>query len=190
MKKLFISFVVLASVLMSCERSTVNLYMSPDELTLQVGHSAKLSVTMLSDTLSSDVVNWASSNPDVAIVADGVVMGLSAGTSLITAKAMGASVSAKVTVEATDSVPVEAFLMNHSQLTLLVGQSDSLVATYLTGEPVDYPTWHTTNNLIVYVDQNGVIKAIRKGTAIISALLMTEDKKYVGSCTVTVKENE
>lgn len=188
MKKLLFTLAGLAVLLSSCEFSRVNLYMSSENINLQVGRSARLHVMLLSDTLAANEVNWSSSNPDVAMVADGLVLGLSGGEAVITARAMGASAATKVTVESTDTVPVEAFLMNHSELTLLPTQRDTLVATYLTGEPVEHAAWHTTNNLIVHVDENGVITAIQKGTAIISALLMEENKKYVGSCVVTVKE--
>lgn len=187
MRKIVFALCSLLVILTSCERSSVNLIMSPDYLRLQVGHSARLNVTMLSDTLQGDLISWTTSNPEVVMISDGVVTGLAGGTAVVTAKAMNASVSARIDVEPTEEdVPVEAFLMKPASLNLAVGQSDTLVATYLTGERVEHAAWHTTNTLIVYVDQNGVVTALREGSAIISAVLMEENKKYVGSCTVTV----
>lgn len=71
----------------------------PSELILTVGKTATLEVSLLPLYADSMEVEWTTSDPDVAIVYDGIVVGISKGTATITATADGGkTATAKVTV--------------------------------------------------------------------------------------------
>ena len=69
------------------------------ELALDIGESKKLTATVKPDNATDKEVAWTSANPAVAAVDDmGKVTALSAGTTVITAKAGGVSAACTVTV--------------------------------------------------------------------------------------------
>ena len=69
------------------------------ELTLNIGESKKLTATVKPDNATDKAVVWTSADPAVAAVDDmGKVTALSAGTTVITAKAGGVSAACTVTV--------------------------------------------------------------------------------------------
>lgn len=69
------------------------------ELTLNIGESKTLTATVKPDDATYKAVTWTSTDPAVAAVDDtGKVTALSAGTTVVTAKAGGKSATCKVTV--------------------------------------------------------------------------------------------
>ena len=69
------------------------------ELTLNIGESKKLTATVKPDNATDKTVTWTSANPAVAAVDEnGKVTALSAGTTVVTAKAGGVSAACTVTV--------------------------------------------------------------------------------------------
>lgn len=75
--------------------SVTSLSIYPGAVTIEVGETATIGATVVPSTAG---VRWASSNPLVATVDDGVVTGVQAGTAVITATAGTFSVSATATV--------------------------------------------------------------------------------------------
>ncbi len=69
------------------------------ELTLNIGESKKLTATVKPDNATDKTVTWTSADPAVAAVDEnGKVTALSAGTTVVTAKAGGVSAACTVTV--------------------------------------------------------------------------------------------
>ena len=69
------------------------------ELTLNIGESKKLTATVKPDNATDKAVLWTSADPAVAAVDEnGKVTALSAGTTVVTAKAGGVSAACTVTV--------------------------------------------------------------------------------------------
>ncbi|MCL2175243.1 MAG: CotH kinase family protein [Treponema sp.] len=89
-----------------------------------------------------------------------------------------ANYSANITV-----VPVTSVSLNKSSLSLSAGKSEKLTASVL---PLDatYKTvmWSSSNNNVATADQNGNIKAVAAGTAVITAAAGSAST----TCTVTV----
>lgn len=82
---------------------------APDKATVEVGKTVTLTATVAPDDAENKKVVWSSSNTKVAMVKDGVVTGVSAGTATITVSATDGSdksASAEITVyaPANDSV--------------------------------------------------------------------------------------
>ena len=142
------------------------------------------------------VVEWVSSNPDVADMVEGGLKGFSNGTAVITCYVVGhESIKASCTVEV-DITPTLDFpseiKLNTSSVTLdKVGDTYSLVPTL-------YPTnaniynksvsWLSSDSSVVSVDDSGNLKALKEGTAVITCS-SSGNSSVSASCTVTVKAN-
>ena len=144
---------------------------------------------------------WRTSNPKIASVdQSGLVVGLKAGRAAITfiAGYKSASCSIEVVGEEEDTnyvVPVTdvdnssaqpgefSLRINTQSITLKTGDSYQLVAT--TSEEAAV-TWTSTNEEVATVTQNGLVTAIKEGTANIHA---TSNGKTV-SCEVTVSDEQ
>lgn len=127
-----------------------------------------LVATVKPDNATDKTVHWESSDPNVAHVEDGVVMGMQDGTAIITAKAGDKTATCVVTVQE-ETVAVESITLNKTSLSLKVGESYTLKATvnpyYATNKTV---TWECSNNSVATVN-DGVVTAISQGTATITA---------------------
>ena len=84
---------------------------------------------------------------------------------------------------ATAVVPVESVSLDQGKLNLYVGDHATLTATVLPANATDKAvTWQSSNTAVATVDQNGLVKAVGPGTAIITA---TAGGK-TATCVVTV----
>jgi len=133
--------------------------------------------------LAGRVVTWTSSNPAVALVGgSGLVTGVAAGSTTITATSEGKSGAATVTV----TQPVASVTVAPASASVTAGQTVQLTATprdasgnALTGRLV---MWGSNNPSVATVSGTGMVTAVTGGTALITA---TSEGKS-GSSTVTV----
>ena len=129
-------------------------------------------------------VVWTTNNAAVAAVSQsGRVTGIIPGTAVITAVIDGAVGNSAITVTL---VPVARVIVSPSNVSINVGKSMALTArtvdladNTLTGRAI---AWSSSDTRLVTVDQAGVVRGIRRGTAVISA---TSEGK-VGTATVRV----
>lgn len=140
--------------------------------TILVDESAYLGYAVLPATASLTDVTWKSSNPEVATVdATGKITGVSAGVTTITAKATdGSEVEGSVALMVTKSQVLVESIKVSGQTTLKVSESFTAVAEVTpiyAYEKAVY--WSSDNPAVATVDQNGVVKGIAEGTAVISA---------------------
>jgi uncharacterized protein YjdB len=147
---------------------------APTPTTLETGATITLSATLKDAggaTLTNRAIAWSSSNSLVASVSGtGVVTAVSAGSATITATGEGVSGTASVTVK---PVPVGTVAVQPTSLELDVGRTSSFSAlvrdangTVVTGRVV---TWTSSNTAVATVTSTGVVKAIRTGSATITA---------------------
>lgn len=139
------------------------------------------------------VVEWVSSNPDVADMVEGGLKGFSNGTAVITCYVVGhESIKASCTVEV-DITPMLDFpseiKLNTSSVTLdKIGDTYSLVPTLYPTNAIIYNksvSWSSSDSSVVSVD-NGTVKALKEGTAVITCS-SSGNSSVSASCTVTVK---
>ena len=150
--------------------------------TLTKNSSISLTATVYPNDASDKTVTWESSNPLVAVVDHtGKVTAVGGGIAVITATSGGKTASCTITVK----VPVTSVTLNKSSLTLLKGETETLVATvYPTDATNKKLNWKSSSNSIATVDENGIITTLAGGNTTIS--VTTEDGSYSASCSLHV----
>lgn len=164
----------------------------PDKITLNttqktmyVGEISTLKATLSPATAKDKTVKWSSSNTAVATVsASGIVTAKKAGNVTITARtADGKTAACKITVS--QYRPITKLTLNLTSLTLNEGASQTLKATPTPSTGVDTAwTWSSSDSRVATVNSMGTVKAVAKGTAIIT--VKAKNGKYA-TCKVTVK---
>ena len=83
------------------------------------------------------------------------------------------------------SVSVTGVSLSKSVLSLAVGESETLVATVAPERATDRSvTWESSNKNVATVDQNGTVKAVAAGSAVIG--VRTNDGGFTARCNLTV----
>ncbi len=122
---------------------------------------------------ASGQVQWSSSVPAVATVdANGVVMGIAPGKSIISADGFGLTDTMEIEVKEAVALAIE---VAPETLTLEVGQTADLVATgtFSDGNIVDITSqarWESSNDAVARALSNGRVEAEAPGMVTISAL--------------------
>ena len=162
------------------------LTVSPSSAMLDVGAALQLSATVTDaagNVLTGRTITWSSASPAVATVSStGVVSGVAAGQTTITATCEGKSSTVSVTVQA----PVASVVVTPSPDTLTVGGSKQLSAivkdnkgNVLTGRTI---TWRSLAPAIASVSVTGLVTALATGNASVTATV----SGVTGDAAVTV----
>ena len=149
------------------------------EASLKVGETVNLTATVKPDDATDKTVTWSTSDDSVAIVKDGVVTAIKVGSATITAKAGDKTATCSITVVATE---VTSITLDKTSSSLKAGETVTLIATVNPDDATDKTvTWSTSDASIATVN-NGVVTAVKVGTATITA--KAGDK--TATCAVTV----
>ena len=157
-------------------------------LTLEVGESYTLVVTVSPSNATDKSITWSSTNSSVASVSGGKVTAKSEGTTTITAEAHNGK-TATCTVTVNEPVPevveVTSVSLNKTSLTLEIGESETLTATVLPSNATDKSVTWTSSAQSVATVANGTVTAVGSGTATITA---TTSNGKTATCTVIVSD--
>ena len=158
-------------------------------LTQKIGTSFTLVATIEPANATNKTVTWSSSNNTVASVTNmGVVQAKAAGTADITVTTAdgGHTATCSFTVT-TEDVPLTGLKISPAETHIKVGQAGTLNVKY---EPVTAThkevTWETSDAANVTVDQNGNIKGVAVGEAIIT-VKSKQDETVKSTCKVVVE---
>ena len=159
--------------------------LSANNLTLLVGQTDKLAATVTPENTTDKTVTWKSDNEAIATVGtDGTVTAVSVGVANITAICGEATATCKVTV---NPVVASSVTLNVQDITLLVGQTDKLIATITPENTTDKTvTWKSDNEAIATVGADGTVTAVSVGVANITATC----GEASATCKVTVNPVE
>lgn len=147
---------------------------APDAVDLFVAQSANLTATAYDSDgapISGRDIVWTTNDVTVAAVSQsGRVTGLLPGTAVITAIIDGHGATASVRVRL---VPVARVVVAPSNVTIEPGKSTTLAAlvydnagNLLTGHTA---TWTSSDTRIVTVSAEGLVRGVRRGTAVVTA---------------------
>jgi len=172
--------------------------MNPGSTTVSSGAVVNISATITRPGLSASAISWSSSNTSIATVPlRGLVSGTTGntttirvgvtgtgnGTATITANASGFGVSGVCSVLVTTRV--QSVTLNARNATLAIGQTFQAVPTIspttATNQGV---TWSSSSTSVATVDTDGLITAVRNGTATIR--VSTVDGAKFATLTISV----
>jgi len=143
------------------------------------------------DNATDKSVTWTSSNPAIATVDEsGIVSALKAGTTTITATTNDGGFKANCIITVTgEVVNVTGITLSPTTKTMYTGESFILIPTITPDNATNKSvTWTSSDPTIASVDENGMVKAIKKGTATITA--KTDDGGFTATCVITVNEGD
>lgn len=152
------------------------------DITIKVGESKTLKVTIKPDNATDKTITWASSKTDIVTVdTDGKVTAVKEGVASVTATCGGKTASCKVTVEKA-VVEVTSITLSESSLSMAKGDSKTIIATVSPSNATNKTvTWISSNDNVAKVS-NGTITAVGGGNATITANCGGKS----ATCTITV----
>ncbi len=172
------------------ESEIVSLSFAQNNISIKKGNTLKLIVHVNPIELSLLQFTWTSSNPSVVSVDEnGIIKGLKEGTAIITVTSPnGKTASIEVKVESNE-IKAKKIVVNEKNISLSVGGLSQIMVKI---EPANATNreliWESSNPGVATVDDNGIIKGISPGTAIIT--VKTEDGTVESQIVVTIKEPE
>lgn len=156
--------------------------LSQSQLELVVGETFTLEATVNPATAIKFGVTWSSSDENVATVdQSGMVTAVNEGSAIIAAKIGNKKATCVVTIT---TLSVESIILSQESLIMSEGERTELTATVIPEAAVILGiSWSSSDKTIATVDQNGIITAIKEGTAIITASVGEKE----AHCHLTVK---
>lgn len=158
------------------------------EKTYTVKHNGSLQLkALISPTNATNKkIKWKSSHPEfVKVNSKGKVTGLKLGKdATITATSVDGKYIASCRVKV-EKVSVTALKLNKNSASVYTGGTVTLAPKFTPAKPSDSKvTWTSSDTKIATVGTDGVVKALREGTAVITCT--ASDGGYKASCTVKV----
>ena len=152
------------------------------ELTINKGATAQLNLSVTPENFT-DPVAWKTTDDKVVTISDsGEVKAVGVGTATIKVVVGDVSATCKVTV----LQPVTGINLNKSSLTMdALGTFQMTASVYPDGANDKRITWSSSDPAIASVDENGLVTALKKGTATITAAAM-DGSGVKSTCKVTV----
>lgn len=162
-----------------------------NELELELNETYQLEATVLPNNATNKTLFWESNDEDVVTVStNGLVTAVGAGTTYVVVQATdGSGYYDYCRVEVTYSGSlVQSVEFNKDQLTLEVGETETLIATVLPVSALNKTlTWSSSNDSVVSVNQNGLVTANALGTAYVYADT-TDGSNLYAACEVHIVE--
>lgn len=154
------------------------------ELKMDLKQETELKATFDPYNATNVNLQWESSNPEIAKVENGKVTAMAKGTATITASSGEKTATCNVIVSDKEYIAVTKITLDKT-LTVNVGKTATLTATINPDNATDKTvTWETSNEKIATVSAKGKVKAIKAGTATITA---TSSNGKKATCKITVK---
>mgnify|MGYP002613915645 CR=1 FL=1 len=159
--------------------------LNQNSVTLAEGNSLQLTATVAPSNASNKTLAWESANPEIATVdTNGKVNALKQGSTLITVKSTdGSNISVSCTINVVKLV--SEIILNETELILNEGATSQLTAILSADANNPSLVWTSSNEDVATVSQDGLVTAISKGSAIITAKA-TDGSNVSASCSVTV----
>lgn len=174
--------------------------LSKDTVTISKGESIELSINSMEPADASDpIIEWQSSNPNIVSIGEtSDEKGITNGKVMVTAKGGGtAKITAKTgngvsaVCEITVIVPVTGVTIEEgTAITLLPGTSQQLNCSVAPQDALNQEViWQVVETPgaqgpVVTVDENGLVTAVRAGSATVR--VTTVEGYFTAACTVTV----
>ncbi|MCH4890289.1 hypothetical protein EZV73_22090 [Acidaminobacter sp. JC074] len=166
--------------------SVTGVQVTPATVSLEATQTATLGVSVLPIDATNKHVTWTTSDEEVATVSStGLVTGISEGTAIITAKTSDGDFTDTCTVTVIGlPEPVTGVTLDQSELTLFVGNTETLTETVSPSDAADKSVVWSSSDEAVATVKDGKVTAISSGHAVIT--VKTVDGDFTATCDVTV----
>ena len=138
--------------------AVIGVSLDKTSITITVGSTETIKATIEPEDADNQNITWTSDNPEVATVNEkGKVTGVKAGKAVITVITEDGEKTAtcKVTVKDKE-INVTEVKLNKTQTSILVGASETLVATVLPENATNQKvSWKSSDEAVATVDANG-----------------------------------
>jgi len=181
-------FIMAALVLCACQKApepikVTAITLDKNSIILTEDGTEIITATVYPSNAENQKVYWTTNHPDIAVVDNGIVTAVKEGNAIITATSdsEGKTATCSVTVKS-KIIAVESVSLNKTESSLVVGEKVTLAAIVKPDDATSkIVTWNTTDASVATV-QDGVVTAIKIGSATITAKV--EDK--TATCTISV----
>lgn len=195
MKKIKMVLITLFSVITFCFSScsddnvaVTSITLNKSTITLKKGSSETLLATVQPEDATNKNYVWKSSDQTIASVSSqGVVTALKAGTATISVTTEEGTFSTSCKVDVI--VDVSSLQLSLTQLSIIKGTVKKIDANILPEDATNKNViWKSSDESVVSVDNDGNVKALKVGNAIITAI--AEDQGIEAKCDVKVSSSE
>ena len=192
MKKVFSLGLLIAAMTLiafpSCkkDKKVTGVKLSETTKSIVVGGEFVLTATVSPTDAANKDVTWSTDKPAVATVENGKVKGIAVGEATITVTTKDGNKTDKCKVTVTKKpIAVTGVTLSAEEKMLKVGSEFTLTATVAPANATNKEvTWTSDKPEIVTVDNNGKVKGVKEGDAIIT--VTTKDGEKKATCKVTV----
>ena len=152
-------------------------------LELVEGDEVTLTATIKPDNATDKTVVWSSSDASIATIDNGKVTAIKEGSATIIARAGEKNATCAVTV-AKKVIAVTEVTLDKTSLELVEGDEITLTAIVKPDNATDKTVTWTTSDASIATVQDGLVKAVKAGTAIVSAVA----GDITSTCSVVIKQ--
>ncbi len=180
-----------AALIVACNNTVhvTSVTLDKTEITLEIGSEETITATVLPDNATDKQVRWAVEPSGIVNIDNGKITAIGEGIATITATADYQSAECVVTVKPKRQ-PATGIHIDDPFLRLEPGQEKTLTFTVYTDNPdeaaIGTVTWTIEPAGIATVDSNGTVRALRQGTAEITASIDEVSAK----CHLTVSQDK
>lgn len=186
-KSIIAAFAVMLPFLFtSCDKDVKvsGVQITPEEVTLGIGETQKLTVTVEPSDATDPAYSLESSDPSVAAVQNDVVTAVAPGEAVITATTADGSL--KATCKVTVVKHVEDISVSPTQVKVIVGKTQEITVEFTPSDATNKEVeWVSSKPEIASV-ADGVVTGIAVGEALITATSV--DGGFAAACKVVVEE--
>jgi uncharacterized protein YjdB len=156
-----------------------------DTINIMIGSQSKIGYSIYPANATDTALIFNSANTSIATVqTGGLITGVKLGITQITISSSATGVTATCIVNVT-SVQATSLQLSKSALTMIVGQKDTLLATFLPANAgSETLSWKSSNTAVATIDNDGVVTSIAVGNSTIN--VTTTDGKLTAQCAITV----
>lgn len=186
-KSIIAAFAVMLPFLFtSCDKDVKvsGVQITPEEVTLGIGETQKLTVTVEPSDATDPAYSLESSDPSVAAVQNDVVTAVAPGEAVITATTADGSL--KATCKVTVVKHVEDISVSPTQVKVIVGKTQEITVEFTPSDATNKEVeWVSSKPEIASV-ADGVVTGVAVGEALITATSV--DGGFAAACKVVVEE--
>lgn len=164
---------------------------SPREMELKPGATAKLVAQIMPENTTNKSIEWSSKDTNIVMVdQNGIIKASSVGKTQITASTLDGSNLATICMITVSPIKISSILLNPASAEGKEEEQIQIKATVLPEDATNKViSWSSSNETVATVDDNGLVSLLKEGTATITASA-TDESGVTSACNISVLKSE